>query len=245
MRNGLGKIQNVVLVGGSSEIGLELVRQLPVSNDAQLVLIGRSSKEVQSLRNVYSRVEFFELDLLSSFDGEKITSSVFKNSDIDVIIFASGIFGSQINLDKDVKIKELLTVNTGSQIRLLCSFAKRMKLQAHGRMLIISSVAAMRPRVSNYTYGASKAAIDFFARGLRNDLRHFGVGVSILRPGFVHTKMTAGLKVAPFALNAVDVGRLGVRGMFSDKELIYAPGILRYVMFVLRLWPSSILKRLE
>ena len=138
-----------------------------------------------------------------------------------------------------------MSVNAVAQIRLLNSFGEHLKKQRHGHMLVISSVAALRPRLSNYFYGSSKAAIDFFARGLREDLKQFGVVVSVLRPGFVRTKMTTGMTEAPFAANASDVGRIAARGLFAGRSVIYAPGILRYVMFVLRLLPSAILNKME
>jgi decaprenylphospho-beta-D-erythro-pentofuranosid-2-ulose 2-reductase len=245
MQNGLGKIQNVVLIGGTSEIGTEIVKHLPISADARLLLVGRRDIESHSLQNLYSRVEFVELDLLSSFEAGIFVTSVFEDSDIDVVVFAAGMMGFQKDLAFDLKVRAVLNVNAEAQIRLLSSFAERMKMQKHGRILVVSSVAAIRPRLSNYFYGSSKAAIDFFARGLSKDMKQYGVGVSVLRPGFVRTAMTVDLKEAPFAANPVDVGRVGAQGLFSSIDVIYAPGILRYVMFVLGLLPLAILNKLE
>jgi decaprenylphospho-beta-D-erythro-pentofuranosid-2-ulose 2-reductase len=245
MQNGLGKIQNVVLIGGTSEIGTEIVKHLPFSMDAEVLLVGRGFTKPQTLENLYSRVEFAELDLLSSFDARVFVSSVFKGRDIDVVIFSAGIMGFQQDFAFDSKIKETLDVNSTGQIRLLVSFAERMKTQRHGRILIVSSVAAIRPRMTNYFYGSSKAALDFFARGLTKDMKQHGVDVSVLRPGFVRTKKTLDLKEPPFTSNTTQVGRLAVQGLFSGVPVIYAPRVLRYVMFVLGLLPAKIVNKLE
>jgi len=245
MRNGLKRIQNVILIGSSSEIGLTIVRKLPLAADARLVLVGRRRPDVEALYVDYSQVDFVGLDLLAEFDANLVVDSLFSGADIDVVIFAAGVLGSQADLEVDPRVNALYVVNAVSQIRLLSAIAQRMKAQRHGRMLVISSVAAMRPRLSNYFYGSSKAALDFFARGLREELKKFGVSVSILRPGFVRTKMTAGAEAAPFASDVATVGRLGSQGLFADKAVIYAPGILKYVMSILCKLPNSILNKLE
>jgi decaprenylphospho-beta-D-erythro-pentofuranosid-2-ulose 2-reductase len=130
-------------------------------------------------------------------------------------------------------------------MRLLIAFSERLKQQRHGKILVISSVATLRPRKNNYLYGASKIGLDFFSRGLMQELRPFNVQLSILRPGFVRTKMTKGLQVAQFAIGADHAGLSGVKGLNRARRIIYTPGILRFVMLAVRLIPNKILNKLE
>ena len=83
------------------------------------------------------------------------------------------------------------TINTISPALFLVAVAKKMMRSGSGDILVVSSVASIRPRIRNFTYGSSKAAIDFFSIGLANKLLKAGVFVCILIPGYVHTKMTA------------------------------------------------------
>jgi decaprenylphospho-beta-D-erythro-pentofuranosid-2-ulose 2-reductase len=116
--------------------------------------------------------------------------------------------------------------------------------QGRGTIVLLSSVAADRPRASNFAYGASKAAADAFARGLKDSLHGSGVDVMIVRPGFVRTKMTTDHPPAPGAVDAPAVTRAVVEGLRAGKSLVYVPGFLRWIMLVLRLLPGPIFRRL-
>ena len=109
---------------------------------------------------------------------------------------------------------------------------------------MLSSVAGERVRRSNFVYGASKAALDGFAQGLGDALVGSGVHVLVVRPGFVHTKMTTGLEPPPFSTTAEEVASAIVRGLRRDAEVIWVPPALRWVMAVLRHVPRPLFRRL-
>ena len=104
-----------------------------------------------------------------------------------------------------------------------------MRRQGHGHIAVLSSVAGERARAGNFVYGSSKAGLDAFAQGLGDSLAGSGVKVTVIRPGFVHSRMTRGLKSAPFATTPRVVGELAVAGMRKGKHTVWTPGILRYV----------------
>ncbi len=81
-----------------------------------------------------------------------------------------------------------------------------MRAQGRGTIVVLSSVAAIRPRKANYVYGAAKAGLDAFARGLADALHGSGVRVILVRPGFVTGRMTAGMTPAPLATTPQAVG---------------------------------------
>src|SRR5918912_3480447 len=112
--------------------------------------------------------------------------------------------------------------------------AQRMRTQGHGTIVVLSSVAGERARKSNFVYGASKAGVDAFAQGLGDSLAGTGVHVMVVRPGFVKTKMTAGMSPAPFSTTADAVAEEIVKGLARGSHTVWAPPLLRGVMSVLR-----------
>ena len=93
--------------------------------------------------------------------------------------------------------------------------AGRMRAQAHGRIVALSSVAGERVRRSNFVYGSTKAGLDGFFLGLGEALREHGVAVLVVRPGFVRSKMTEGLAEAPLAVDPDEVAEAVVGGAAS------------------------------
>ena len=119
-----------------------------------------------------------------------------------------------------------------------------MRAQGHGTIVALSSVAGERARRSNFVYGSSKAGMDAFFQGLGDSLVGSGVKVMIVRPGFVHTKMTTGMDPAPLSTTADAVAAAIVRGLARGSETVWVPSTLRYVMSVLRHVPRPIFRKL-
>ena len=117
--------------------------------------------------------------------------------------------------------------------------------QGHGTIVVLSSVAGERVRKSNYVYGASKAGLDGFAQGLGDALQGTGARVMVVRPGFVHTKMTAGRKPAPFSTTPDAVADAVVRGLEKGAETIWAPPALRFVMSGMRHLPRPLWRKVK
>jgi decaprenylphospho-beta-D-erythro-pentofuranosid-2-ulose 2-reductase len=129
-------------------------------------------------------------------------------------------------------------VHATAAIRVLSLAAERLRRQGHGTIVVLSSFAAVRPRGSNFVYGAAKAALDAFARGLQLALDGSGVRVLVVRPGFVHTQMTRGLKPAPFSLTAAEAGRRIVEALDGGRDVVYVPPVLALLAAVVRALPA-------
>jgi decaprenylphospho-beta-D-erythro-pentofuranosid-2-ulose 2-reductase len=110
---------------------------------------------------------------------------------------------------------------------------------------VLSSVAGERARRSNFVYGSSKAGLDVFAQGLGDSLQGSGVHVVIVRPGFVRTKMTAGLPDAPMATTPEAVADAVVKALRTGREIVWVPGQMRVVMSGLRHLPRPVFRRLK
>jgi decaprenylphospho-beta-D-erythro-pentofuranosid-2-ulose 2-reductase len=130
---------------------------------------------------------------------------------------------------------------TGS---LLMASMRAMRRQGSGTVVVLSSVAAERPRAGNAIYGAAKAGLDSLAQGLADASRDGGPRVLVVRPGFVKTRMTEGLDPAPFATTPEAVAEATVRGLAGRAHTVWVPGKLRVVFSVLRHVPRAIYRRL-
>jgi decaprenylphospho-beta-D-erythro-pentofuranosid-2-ulose 2-reductase len=142
------------------------------------------------------------------------------------------------------RVASLTSTNFTGPAAAMTAFARVLRSQGHGRIVVLSSVAGYRVRAANFVYGAAKAGLDGFALGLGDALAGSGVSVMVVRPGFVRTKMTAGRKATPLAIDASDVADAVVRGLEKGAEVVWAPPVLRYVFGILRLVPRSLWRRM-
>jgi decaprenylphospho-beta-D-erythro-pentofuranosid-2-ulose 2-reductase len=246
-----GHPQSVVVLGGTSDIAREIVNNLAGQRCRTLVLAGRDASALQrtagELRRSIDNVTTVNFDAASIEDVDKTVRLCFEaaNEQVDLVIVAVGELGVQENDETDPgRIARLMTVNVTWPSAALAEVAARLQRQGHGRIVVLSSVAGFRVRRSNFIYGSTKAGLDAFALGLSEGVRGTGVSVHVVRPGFVHTKMTEGRPAAPFAVGPERVASDVVRGLERGDTVIWSPGSLRYVFSVFRLLPQAIWRRL-
>ena len=110
--------------------------------------------------------------------------------------------------------------------------------------MALSSVAGERVRRDNFIYGSSKAALDGFAQGVAQFLDGSGAGVLIVRPGFVHSKMTEGLDPAPMSTTPAAVADSVAAAIATGRRVVWVPSQLRIVMAVLRHLPRPLFQKL-
>lgn len=225
----LGRPGTVLVLGGSSEIGLAIAAQL---NARTTVLAGRTLP----VR--------FDADDTDSHQ-QVIDDVVAEHGDLDVVVLAFGVLGDQARDEVDPgRAVAVMRTNLLGAVSAMTVVGNQLRTQGHGTLVVLSSVAGERVRRTNYVYGASKAGLDGFALGLGESLRGSGARVLVVRPGFVHTKMTAGLPKAPLSTTPEKVAAATVKGIASGAELVWAPGALRVLMSVLRHVPRSVFRRL-
>jgi decaprenylphospho-beta-D-erythro-pentofuranosid-2-ulose 2-reductase len=158
---------------------------------------------------------------------------------------AFGVLGDQAEAEHDAAAAlEIARVNYLGTVSVAVPVANRMRAQGHGTIVALSSVAGERVRRSNFVYGSSKAGMDGFLLGLGDSLVGTGVKVMVVRPGFVHTKMTEGMEAAPLSTTPEAVADAILAGLARGSETVWVPGALRYVMMVLRHVPRPIFRKL-
>ncbi len=164
---------------------------------------------------------------------------------IDIVLIAQGSLTDQALAQTDFNyLKSELGLNAVSSMLFAESFAEQLAKWGKGKLAIIGSVAGDRGRASNYAYGATKAALATFAAGLQQRFAGSSVSISIIKPGPTKTPMTSGLNNSKMA-SAESVARVIVAGIEARKRVIYAPKQWALIMFVVRLIPFAVFKRLN
>lgn len=245
----LGRSQSVLLLGGTSEIGLATVGALVARGAQRVILAGRDPQGLERAATQLRpgptvAVAPFEVTRTDEHAGT--IDAVFEAGDVDVVVMAVGTLVDQADCEAHPAVAvHAGEVNFVGPLSVCLHAARRLREQGHGTLVVISSVAAERPRRVNFVYGATKAGLDAFARGLSDALVGTGASVLVVRPGFVRTRMTAGLPEAPFAVDPEDVARAVASGVASGRTVVWVPPALRPVMAVLRHLPRPLFRRLR
>ena len=250
MRDAVGTVQSVLVLGGTSDIGLAIARRLAPARNATVVLAGRDEAALAAAADAVraagaGQVETaaFDADDVSSHD--ELCEKLFAERDFDVVVLAAGVLGDQQAAENDgPTAAAMLHTNFVGCASIALSVGQRLRRQGSGTLVVLSSVAGERVRRSNFVYGASKAGLDGFAQGLGDSLVGTGAKVLIVRPGFVVSKMTAGRDPVPFSTTPEAVAEGVATALRTGSEVIWVPGILRLVMAVLRHVPRVIFRRL-
>lgn len=231
-------------------MGRALARQM-AGKGAELVLLGRDLEDLRrSAADLEAHgartVEVARCDLLEPEGfGAALDSVEAALGHFDTVVVTAGLFGTQEDLEADsAAAARLLTANFTNTI-LFCEEARRRLLAAGGGTLcVFSSVAGDRPRKPVVLYGASKAGISYYLNGLDHRFADAGLRTVLVKPGFVRTGMTAGLKPPPFAGEPDDVAATVLRAIEKGTPVVYAPGIWRWVMLAIRSLPRFVMRRI-
>lgn len=252
MINAVKQPQSVLLLGGTSEIGLAIVRALPSERLRRVVLAGRPSDRLDTAVATLATalpgvtVESATFDADHPETHREALAAMAADGDVDVAILAFGLLGNQdeINVDPAHALPLIQTNYVGGASALLQT-AELMKRQGRGSIIVMSSVAGDRARAANFVYGSTKAGLDALAQGLSDSLVGTGVSVLVVRPGFVHTRMTEGLTEAPFSTTPEDVADDTVKAWRAGKHVVYSPAVLRAVMGTMKALPRPVFRKVS
>jgi decaprenylphospho-beta-D-erythro-pentofuranosid-2-ulose 2-reductase len=232
---------SVLVLGGGSELGVEIARAL---DPDVAVLAGRTPERFAATRVGHARVEAvaFDADATDGHAAAIDAAWAAAGGSVDVVVVALGALGAAFPgvEDPDASVALLRTNALGASSALLHA-AARLRRQGSGALVLLSSVAAERPRPANYVYAAGKAAADFLARGIADAT---GMRVLVVRPGFVPTRMTAGMQAPPLSATVDEVARATVQGLRAGRRIVYVPRAMRLVAVVARVLPSAVVRRL-
>jgi decaprenylphospho-beta-D-erythro-pentofuranosid-2-ulose 2-reductase len=250
--NGLGAVQSVMVVGGASEIGVAIVRRLADKGRLhRVVLAGRPGERLERARVDLERdlrevaVDVVPLDLTQVGTIGDAVDGAWQDG-IDVVVLTAGVLPNADEAARDPQVAvHAATVNYVGQLEAGTAALAAMHRQGHGSLIVISSVAAERPRKDNYVYGSTKVGLDAWATGAADAHAGTPIRVVVVRPGMVRTRMSAGMPEAPMTCDAEDVAKAVARAAVRGPATVWVPGKLRYLMMILRHLPRPVFRRLS
>jgi NAD(P)-dependent dehydrogenase (short-subunit alcohol dehydrogenase family) len=242
---------NVVILGGTKGIGRSVARTFAARGD-RLFLLGRSQDDldrsaadlnVRAGKDVVAGAALCDLELTDGF-APALAAAASALGTIDTVVVTAADFATQDALEADLdRTRRLLTVNFAHTI-VFCEHARQHLLPRGGTLCVVSSVAGDRGRKPVILYGASKAGLSRYLEGLDHKYRSAGLKVVCVKPGFVKTGMTAGLKPPPFAGEPQQVAQDIVRAIDRGTPVVYTPAIWALVMLVIRWLPRGVMRRI-
>lgn len=240
----------IAIVGATKGMGRALARELAARGHV-LCLLGRDAEELaRSVADLLARAPGCaatsapcDLEQPESFEPA-LTSATSAMSGLDAVVITAGLFATQDVLEGDPALLQRLLVVDFANTVVLCEAARRRLVAGQGGTLcVFSSVAGDRGRKPVVLYGAAKAGLTAYLEGLDHRWHGAGLRVVCVKPGFVRTSMTEGLKPPPFAGDPEGVAPRIARAIERGTPVVYAPGMWRWVMFVIRRLPRWVMRR--
>jgi short-subunit dehydrogenase len=245
--------RKVVLLGASKGIGRALARLMAARGDA-LFLIGRDLEDLgRSARDLEVRAgrpagtigtAACDLERPDGF-GAALDAAGAALGGFDTVVVTAGLFATQARLEDDPELaRRVLTADFANTV-VFCEEARRRLLaRGGGTLCVFSSVAGERGRKPVIIYGAAKAGLTRYLEGLDHKFRAQGLRTICVKPGFVRTGMTEGLKPPPFAGEPEDVAAIAARAIDRGTPVVYAPRIWGLIMFVIRMLPRFVMRKI-
>ncbi len=243
-------MRRILITGATSAIAQEAAK-LFAADGASFLLVGRDADKLAAVADDLrargaNQVETEVVDLIDLARCSRlIDEAVAKLGGLDALLVAQGTLPDQAACEANpVQTLREFSLNAMGPITLLLRAATYFETQGSGCLAVITSVAGVRGRRTNYVYGSAKAAVSTFLEGLRGRLSGAGVSVVDIRPGFVDTPMTAQLPKKPIFATAASVGGRVYRAMLAGDSVVYAPWFWRWIALVIQLLPRSIFLKL-
>jgi decaprenylphospho-beta-D-erythro-pentofuranosid-2-ulose 2-reductase len=243
-------MKTVLLLGAASDVGRALAQAFAQRGDRLLLAARRPDEQladlVADLRirwNAEARAVAF--DALAPDTHRAFYEGLPWAPDIAICVF--GYLGEADTARKDfVEARRILDTNFTGAVSILDLVAQDFERRRAGAIVGLGSVAGDRGRQSNYHYGSAKAGLAAYLSGLRNRLFPAGVLVLTVKPGFIDTKMTEGLKLPPpLTAQPEQVARDILRALERKKDVLYTLWMWRWIMLLIRHIPERLFKRLK
>jgi short-subunit dehydrogenase len=241
------KYKKIIITGASRGIGEELSLAFAGPGKTLGLFASQSFKELEEVadkcRQLGSSVYCYHSNVSDQIKmNECINNFIGKAKGIDLVIANAGIaivdeeFSNPLDAAMiNIEINYLGAINT------IVPCVKAMKTANSGQIAIVSSISSFRSTQNSGPYSASKAAINLWAEGLRLSLKKYGVGVSILRVGFVKTRMTSKNRFwMPGIVSAKYAAQVIAKAIENKKIDIALPWQSAYLWKIFSLLPDKI-----
>lgn len=231
-----------LITGASSGLGRELSIQYAQAG-WQVIAIARSVNALNELHQQNKNIHPFPLDLT---DGKSFAAAVDHLSQqipaLDLVILNAGScdYVDASNLPLDI-FDRTMALNFQSVVTAVKLLLPLLQKSEHSTLAIVSSLAHLFPFTKAQAYGASKAALSYFADSMRVDLADSAVRLCLIEPGFVDTPLTQknDFKM-PFLLQVKDAAQRIRQGLDAQQQRIRFPKRLVFSLHLLNLLPYSL-----
>jgi decaprenylphospho-beta-D-erythro-pentofuranosid-2-ulose 2-reductase len=242
--------KRIVVLGGLSAIA-EATARLHAEQGAALALAGRDAARLETLAQDLkvrgaSAVQTYPIDLAEEGGVpaafERMVADL---GGVDEVLLFYGLLGDQRLAERDfAEASRIMHTNYLSASLWCLAAANVLERQRHGALIVVGSVAGDRGRQSNYLYGSAKAGLAALVQGLAHRLHASGAKAVLVKPGFVISPMTAGLKRSgPLWATPQRLATI-VRGAAKGASpVVYAPWFWRWIMAAIRAAPAPVLHR--
>jgi short-subunit dehydrogenase len=242
------RLDKVVVVGASSGIGEAIARQLAQAG-ADVAIVARRQGELERLAGERpGKLRPYAHDVANVDEVPELFERIERElGGIDGLIYAAGVMPkieeSEYAFEKD---RAMVTVNLLGAMAWMNQAAARFEAARSGTILGISSIAGERGRRGNPAYCATKGALSTYLESLRNRCSRYGVNVVTIKPGFVDTAMTRGMKGLFWLISAEKAAKTALALARKGKSAAaFVPSRWALVAFVVRNLPSFIFRKLN
>jgi len=242
------KLSKVVVVGASSGIGEAMARQL-AAGGADVAIVARRGSELERLAAERpGKLRAYVHDVTNVDEVPELFERIERDlGAVDGLIYAAGVMPqiqeSEYAFEKD---RAMVSVNLLGAMAWMNQAAARFEAARAGTILGISSIAGERGRRGNPAYCTTKAALTTYLESLRNRCARYGVNVVTIKPGFVDTAMTRGMKGLFWLISAEKAAKRSLALARTGKSAAaFVPSRWALVAFIVRNLPSFIFRKLN
>lgn len=226
-------MMTVLITGASSGIGAGLAKSW-ADDDCQVIACGRDPARLATLAQYSPHIRICAFDMTDREACRQALSGL----RVDLAILCAGtceyLDGGVVDADLVERVMQ-----TNFQGPVNCLAALQPQLAAGSRVVLVSSMAHWLPFPRAEAYGASKAALSWFARSLRLDWEPKGIAVTLVSPGFVDTPLTRKNDFAMPGQISVDRAVRAIRhGLAKGRDHIAFPGGFSLILRLLSALPD-------
>jgi short-subunit dehydrogenase len=188
------KDQVIWITGASSGIGEALACEMSAQG-AKLILSSRRIDELERVRNNCARsdnVYILPLDLTDSTNLEaKVVVAIAIFGHIDIMVHNGGISQRSLVAETDIAVhRQVMELNYFSYIILTKALLPHFIERRSGYFVVTSSVMGKIATPMRAAYSAAKHALHGYFDCLRAEVARYGIKITILTPGYIHTPIS-------------------------------------------------------
>ncbi|KFK95586.1 MULTISPECIES: SDR family NAD(P)-dependent oxidoreductase [unclassified Serratia (in: enterobacteria)] len=227
-------MKRVLITGASSGIGLQLALDY-AAEGWQVIACGRDAARLAELSAQSSNIVSRRFDITDL----AATREALAECTADLVILCAGTCEYLDNAVVEAeKVARVLSTNLLGPVN--CLDALLPQLAPGARIAFVGSTASLIPLPRAEAYGASKAALAYFARSLGVDLAQRGIAVSLVMPGFVATPLTARNDFAmPMIITSQQASGYIRRGLAKGAAEIAFPPLFAALLRLAALLPQA------